>query len=151
MIIYQKLESYSQQYPEKFKLIKNLGQKAYLSAMNFSELMVGNSSSGILESASFKLPVLNIGDRQGGRFKPINVVDCVCSQEAITNSINKVLSHEFKQSIAYLESPFGDGDTSTRIVKVLETVDFNNKSEFLKKGFYELNHDLSQVNLQRVI
>lgn len=150
-IIYQKLESYSQQYPEKFKLIKNLGQKAYLSAMNFSELMVGNSSSGILESASFKLPVLNIGDRQGGRFKPINVVDCVCSQEAITNSINKVLSHEFKQSIAYLESPFGDGDTSTRIVKVLETVDFNNKSEFLKKGFYELNHDLSQVNLQRVI
>lgn len=137
-IIYQKLESYSQQYPEKIKLIKNLGQKGYLSAMKFSHLMVGNSSSGIIESASFKLPVVNIGDRQAGRFKPQNIIDCVCSQEAISNAINQALSDEFKQSIGHLESPYGDGDTSIRIVKALESIDFNNKSQYLKKGFYEL-------------
>jgi len=149
-IIYQKLENYSQQYPEKFKLIKNLGQKGYLSAMKYAQLMVGNSSSGIVESASFKLPVVNIGDRQAGRFKPINIIDCPCAEESIIQAINQALSDKFKQSIAELDSPYGDGNTSIRIVKILESINFNNRSQFLKKGFYDLNHDLSQIDLQRV-
>jgi UDP-hydrolysing UDP-N-acetyl-D-glucosamine 2-epimerase len=147
-LIYQKLEYYSRQYPEKFILIKNLGQKGYLSAMKYAQLMIGNSSSGIIESASFKLPVVNIGDRQGGRFKPKNVIDCICSEDAISNAIAQALSEPFKQSIVNLTSPYGDGNTSTRIVDTLESIDFSNKSKFLKKGFYDLKNDLSKINLQ---
>ena len=150
-VICQRIEQYSQQYPEKFRLFKNLGQKGYLSAMKYAQLMIGNSSSGIIESASFHLPVVNIGDRQAGRFKPMNVLDCACSQDTILDTINQALSDEFKQSIIRLESPYGDGNTSTRIVKVLESIDFDNKSHFLKKGFYDLTHDLSQINLQRLL
>lgn len=142
-VIYQKIKKYSQQYSEKFRLIKNLGQQRYLSAMKYAQLMIGNSSSGIIESASFKLPVVNIGDRQAGRFKPVNVIDCECSQQAIIKAINQALSDEFRQSIAHLKSPYGDGNSSTRIVKVLESINFKNKSQFLKKGFYDLKCDLS--------
>lgn len=148
--IYQKIEHCSQQYPEKFRLVKNLGQKGYLSAMKYAKLMIGNSSSGIIESASFKLPVVNIGDRQGGRFKPSNVIDCICSRDAITDAIDKALSDEFNRSIFQLKNPYGDGNTSLRIMKVLESIDLKNKSQLIKKGFYDLN-DLSQINLQRVI
>jgi UDP-hydrolysing UDP-N-acetyl-D-glucosamine 2-epimerase len=150
-VIYQKIKKYSQQYPEKFRLIKNLGQKGYLSAMKYAQLMIGNSSSGIIESASFKLPVVNIGDRQAGRLKSVNIIDCDCSQEAIVKAVNRALLDEFKQSIAHLKSPYGDGNTSTHIVKILESIDLKNKSQFLKKGFYDLKCDLSQINPTRMI
>jgi len=150
VMIYKKIKQYVKQYPYKFKLIKNLGQKGYLSAMQHACLMVGNSSSGIIESASFKLPVVNIGDRQSGRFKPSNIVDCICSQDAILKAINHVLSKTFYQSIAQLENPYGDGNTSGRIVKVLEAMDLSKKEQYLKKGFYDLKQDLDKINLQRV-
>ena len=146
-VIYKYIEQYSQQYPEKFKLIKNLGQKGYLSAMKYSELMVGNSSSGIMESASFNLPVINIGDRQGGRFKPKNIIDCICSKKEILLAINEGLSDDFRESIVDLDSPYGDGNASTRILQTIESIDFNKKSVFLKKGFYDLKNDFSQNDL----
>jgi len=136
-IIKKELDSYAKQYPEKFKLIKNLGQKGYLSAMKYARLMVGNSSSGIIESASFKLPVVDIGDRQAGRFKPDNIIECTCTQKAIANAITKALSNGFQHSIAELDSPYGDGNASIRILKALESIDFNNKTQFLKKGFHD--------------
>jgi UDP-hydrolysing UDP-N-acetyl-D-glucosamine 2-epimerase len=150
-VIRKQIENYSKQYPDKFKLIKNMGQKGYLSAMKYARLMIGNSSSGIIESSSFKLPVVNIGDRQAGRFKPMNVIDCVCSQDEISNAIKRALSDEFRQSISNLESPYGDGNTSSRIMKVLESIDFDNSSGFIKKGFCDLDKNLSQIVLQRVV
>lgn len=147
--IYQRIKHCAQQYPEKFKFIKTLGQKRYLSAMKYAQLMIGNSSSGVIESASFKLPVVNIGDRQAGRFKPKNVIDCVCSQEAITKAINRALSNKFKQSIVHLESPYGKGNTSTSIVKILAAIEFKNKSQFLKKGFYDLKFECPQIDRQK--
>ncbi len=150
-IIYQKIKTFSQKYPEKFTLIKSLGQKGYLSAMKYATLMVGNSSSGIIESASFKLPVVNIGDRQTGRFTSPNIIDCTCSQTTIKKAINKALSDKFKSSIAHLKSPYGDGNTAERIVGILESIDFKNKSKFLKKGFNDLKYDLSQIDFKRGI
>jgi UDP-hydrolysing UDP-N-acetyl-D-glucosamine 2-epimerase len=149
-LIYEKLAIYSQKYPEKFKLVKNLGQKGYLSAMKHAEIMIGNSSSGIIESPSFKLPVVNIGDRQAGRYKPKNIIDCACKEISILEAINKASSDEFKQSIADLKSPYGDGHTSARIIEILESFEFDKISQFLKKGFYDLP-DLSQIQLQKVI
>lgn len=136
--IYNEIMNCVKEYPQKFKLIRNLGQAAYLSAMKYARLMIGNSSSGIIESASFKLPVVNVGDRQGGRFKPENVIDCICSKDEIVNSIKKALSAGFLQSISGLENPYGDGSTADRIIKILKTIDFCDRSRLIKKRFYDM-------------
>jgi UDP-hydrolysing UDP-N-acetyl-D-glucosamine 2-epimerase len=150
-VIYKKCEEVARRYPGKFKLIRNLGQRGYLSAMKYARLMVGNSSSGVIESASFKLPVVNIGDRQAGRFKPCNVIDCVCEQDAISDAIERASSEEFRQSLDHLENPYGDGNAANRIAGVLESMDFHDKSQLLKKGFYDLETELSQVKIQRMV
>ena len=146
-LIYKEMEKFCEKYPKEFKLVKNLGQRAYLSAMKYSDIMVGNSSSGIIEAASFKLPVVNIGDRQEGRFKSLNIIDCVCSKIAIKKALDKALSEGFIKSVINLKSPYGDGNASLRIIDILESIDFNNKSQYLKKGFYDLKYDLSLENI----
>lgn len=137
-IIYEKINSYCDMYPEQFKFKKSLGQRAYLSAMRHAIVMIGNSSSGIIESASFHLPVVNIGDRQKGRFKPANIIDCDCSRHDIGLAVNRALSSEFKKSVSQLKSPYGDGRTAQRISDILTLVDLDNKSRLLKKGFHDL-------------
>lgn len=146
--IYETIKKYIQLYPDKFKLIKNLGQRAYLGAMKYSKLMIGNSSSGIIESASFKLPVVNIGDRQAGRYKPQNVIDCICSKQDIIQAVDLALSNDFQNSIAVLENPYGDGNTANRIIKILKSIDFTHKSRLIKKGFYDINFQLSEKNME---
>ena len=143
-LIYQQIEKYSNKYPKKFKVIKNLGQKGYLSSMKYAQFMIGNSSSGIIESASFKLPVVNIGDRQAGRYKPMNIINCSCNEESILKGINQALSLEFKQSITELDNPYGDGNTADRIINIIDSIELSNKSKFIKKGFFDLvNYNLS--------
>lgn len=140
-IIYEEIQNYISRNPKKYVLIRNLGQKKYLSAMKYSSIMIGNSSSGIIEAASFKLPVINIGDRQGGRFKSKNIIDCECSTESIIESIKRASSTSFKKSLGDLESPYGNGIASELIMEVLEMIDLDKKSEYLKKGFYDLNYE----------
>jgi UDP-hydrolysing UDP-N-acetyl-D-glucosamine 2-epimerase len=150
-IIYRFVQSFSKKYPEQFTLVKSLGQKAYLSAMQHSKLMIGNSSSGIIESASFKLPVVNIGDRQKGRVRTSNVIDCDCSQNAIRHAIDLALSDGFKTSISLLQSPYGDGKASDRIVKIIETIDFKDNRSIIEKKFFDLLFNDSDINLGKNI
>lgn len=137
-VIYEYIKNFTQANKDRFKLVKNLGQKAYLSAMKYSKLMIGNSSSGIIESASFKLPVVNIGDRQQGRFRTLNIIDCQCSSNEIKASVDKALSDQFRKSVSTLQSPYGDGQTAGRILNIIESIDLSNKSNMLKKNFYDL-------------
>ncbi|MFZ5354291.1 MAG: UDP-N-acetylglucosamine 2-epimerase [Bacillota bacterium] len=137
--IYKKIQTYTTNMPEKFILLKNLGQKAYLSAMKHSKLMIGNSSSGIIESASFKLPVVNIGTRQAGRLKPVNVVDCSCEEESIAEAINYALSDEFYSKIQSIENPYGDGNTAKKIVNILRQYACYDKKELVLKKFYNIS------------
>ncbi|MDP4181871.1 MAG: UDP-N-acetylglucosamine 2-epimerase [Bacillota bacterium] len=137
--IYKKINEYVEKYPKNFVLISNLGRVAYLSAMKYAKLMIGNSSSGIIESASFRLPVVNVGDRQEGRYKPINVIDCLCAKNDIYDGITKALSEDFKESLYNLENPYGDGETADRIVNILKTFDFSDKERLLKKRFFDLD------------
>lgn len=136
--IYQTIETYCRRYPDRFRFVKSLGQQGYLSAMKYARLMIGNSSSGIIESASFRLPVVNIGDRQGGRFRSVNVIDCVCSKESIIAALDKALSETFIRSIAHTANPYGDGNTAGRIANILKSIDLNDKPALLKKGFHDL-------------
>ncbi|MGK5092825.1 UDP-N-acetylglucosamine 2-epimerase [Deltaproteobacteria bacterium TL4] len=137
-VIYQELAAYEQRFPHRIKLIKSLGQQGYLSAMNYARLMLGNSSSGILESASFKLPVVNIGDRQAGRFKPENVIDCSCSESSILKALELAGSDSFTHSLRQLTNPYGDGNTASRIIEKLASVDMSDKTYLLKKEFQDL-------------
>jgi UDP-hydrolysing UDP-N-acetyl-D-glucosamine 2-epimerase len=137
--VYEVKKEYTACYKDQFKLIKSLGQRGYLSAMKYAKCMIGNSSSGILESASFQLPVINIGDRQEGRFKPLNIVDTPCKKETILKAIKKIESKEFVDGIQNLKNPYGDGHAAERIIKVLKGIDLKDKNKLLKKGFFDLD------------
>ena len=139
--IYKEIKAFSKKYPEKFRLTKNLGQRVYLSSMKYATLMIGNSSSGIIEAASFQLPVVNIGDRQAGRSRSKKIIDCACSQEEKEKAIKKALSTEFLNKINDIKSPYGEGDTSKEIIEIIENLNLEKKSEILKKGFYDLEYD----------
>lgn len=131
--IYEKLIQYEKEYPNQFTIRKSLGQKRYLSLLRHGDIMVGNSSSGILESASFLLPTVNIGERQKGRMAPKNVINCLCDREKIVSAIRKGMSEEFKASLEGYVSPYGDGNTAKRIVKILKTIDFTDKNLISKE------------------
>ncbi len=137
--ILQTIQEYLARYPKRFRFVANLGQRGYVSAMRHARIMIGNSSSGIVESPSFKLPVVNVGDRQAGRIKAANVLDCPCSQEPILRTIEKALSPEFTMSISNLDSPYGDGTAAQRIASILKDIDYSDKSRLIKKGFCDID------------
>jgi UDP-N-acetylglucosamine 2-epimerase len=98
--------------------------------------MVGNSSSGIIEAPSFRLPVINTGNRQNGRIKAGNVIDVLNFEKAeIVTVIQKAISKEFKDSLNEIENPYGDGNTSDKIVEVLKAYSL---SDILRKKFRDL-------------
>jgi GDP/UDP-N,N'-diacetylbacillosamine 2-epimerase (hydrolysing) len=94
-LIIQKIEEYSRKNP-RLKVFKSLGQLRYLSLMKYADLMVGNSSSGILESPYFSLPAVNIGNRQKGRIRSSNIIDVDYEYEAICIGIKKALDKDFR-------------------------------------------------------
>lgn len=121
--------------------VESLGAQKYFSIMALAQAMVGNSSSGILEASMFKLPVVNVGSRQNGRIRSINVLDTKYNRDMIVISIEQALSSTFRQSLENLISPFGDGYAAERITKILRTIDLNDK--LLIKKFTDYSPDVS--------
>jgi GDP/UDP-N,N'-diacetylbacillosamine 2-epimerase (hydrolysing) len=99
-------------------VVGNLDHIVYLSLLQYAEFMVGNSSSGIIESALFNLPSVSVGNRQAGRIRGSNVFDCPCETEAILTAIDR--AREWNATVGKCESPYGKGDSSEKIVKILE-------------------------------
>src|SRR3712207_3680091 len=94
--------------------------------------MIGNSSSGIIEAPSFKLPVVNIGTRQQGRLRACNIVDVAYSKKEILDAIDKVLyDEEFRKSLENCENPYGDGKAGERIADILSKIQIN--SDLIQK------------------
>ena len=116
-IINQSIEKFCKLNPKKYKVVKNLGQVKYLSAMKHCDLLIGNSSSGIIESASLKKAVVNIGNRQKGRLKGQNVIDC--NIVSLSKSIELALSNNFKDKINNIDNIYGAGRTADFIVEKL--------------------------------
>jgi len=123
---------------EKAQVIVNLGTQGYFSLMSHALAMVGNSSSGIIEAASFGLPVVNIGSRQQGRLRPENVIDVGHSKAEILAGIEKVTSTGFRAALDGLENPYGDGNAAKRIVYALKQA--RPKNELLHKSFHAINN-----------
>jgi len=115
------------------KLLINMGPLGYISAMQHAAAMVGNSSSGIIEAASLKLPVVNIGNRQRGRLKPVNVIDVGYTAAGIVAGIQQALSFEFRKGLQELVNPYGDGDASHKIAKVLGEIELG--QQLISKSF----------------
>ena len=125
--INQKIEKICQTNPSKYKVVKSLGQLRYLSAMKYVDVLIGNTSSGIIEASSFQKPVVNIGDRQKGRLQSGNIIDC--SIETLKTAISQALSSKFQKNCKTISNIYGNGDASDTIVDVLS----NAKLSVVKK------------------
>lgn len=119
-----------------WRAYETLGTRGYFTAMSRALAMVGNSSSGIIEAASFGLSVVNIGPRQRGRIKGANVVDAAEDSKSIINAITRVLDPEFQSKSKAVQNPYGDGDASEKIVEVLRNVPLDRR--LLLKNFVDL-------------
>ncbi len=133
--ITERIRGYVAAHPQS-KLVDNLGTELYFSVMSRAAAMVGNSSSGIIEAASFLLPVVNIGNRQKGRPRPANVLDVGYSPRDIRTGIAKALRPRFRASLRSLKNPFGDGHAAERIVRRLTAIPINDR--LLTKRFQDL-------------
>jgi len=103
-------------------LFVNLPPAVYWSLLRASDLLLGNSSSGIMETASLALPTVNVGMRQQGRLRPRNVLDAPAECAAILQSVEHALSPDFRRGLVGLTNPYGDGHAAERIAEALETV-----------------------------
>lgn len=118
-------------------LYASLGVKKYLSALKYACMVMGNSSSGILEAPSFKLPVINIGDRQKGRLQADCIINCEPNSSAIRAAMQEGMSEDFRNKLEKVENPYGKGDTSMQIMKQVKAFLFSDKVD-LKKAFYDV-------------
>jgi GDP/UDP-N,N'-diacetylbacillosamine 2-epimerase (hydrolysing) len=132
-----------QQLIEKFCLDNNncraftsLGQLRYLSCLKYVEVVVGNSSSGLLEVPSFGIPTVNIGDRQKGRLKADSIIDCDPKKDCISRAIERVTSSDFKSFCKLVKNPYGNGGACEIIIKKIENTNLQN---ILEKFFYDIN------------
>lgn len=144
-LINRRIARFCQDHPADYRLYDNLGQRVYLSCLRQVDLMIGNSSSGLIEAPSFKLPVINIGDRQRGRIKAANVIDVGYSTEEIAAGIRQALSRAWREKIQDMTNPYagqGDGKVNFHIKEQLKQVELN--EAFLKKQFCDIPHNIHQ-------
>jgi len=117
-VIRKALLSFEREYPEKIKCFENLGIKGYLSAMKNCTVMIGNTSSGIIEAASFNKQVLNLGNRQEGRLAGENVIHVPFKKEEII----KAFSEAKKNKEVNVVNPYGAGNTAEKIMNIIENI-----------------------------
>jgi GDP/UDP-N,N'-diacetylbacillosamine 2-epimerase (hydrolysing) len=134
-IIGKKLDEFAIQSKGQAAVYDSLGQKIYLSLMKYVDVVIGNSSSGILEAPAFKVPTINIGPRQRGRLRAKSIIECEAESNQIIETIKKALSKEFKESFENTAPPYKAGNASRRVKDVLKEVSLKG---LLMKKFYDL-------------
>ena len=135
-IINKMITEYVDTHKDKAVAFKSLGQLRYLSALQFVDFVIGNSSSGILEVPAFHIPTINIGDRQRGRICNESVINSNNSLEDIKKSITFALDKQFRETIQQQEMLYGDGTAAEKILKVIK----EHPIIPLKKSFYDINY-----------
>lgn len=134
-VINEMIDRYVSQNIQKSVAFASLGQLRYLSAVQYVDVVVGNSSSGITEVPSFKKATINIGDRQTGRLKAQSIIDCAPSEQTIKKALKKAFSGEFKLMLSNTVNPYGDGEASPKILPIIKR-DISVRD--LKKSFYDI-------------
>ncbi len=121
-LIIERIEEFAGRHPRRCRLAKSLGERLYLSLLRHADLMIGNSSSGLIEAPSFGLPVVNVGSRQRGRLRGTNVIDVEPSREDILRGIEAAQATAFRARARAAANPYGDGQAAPRIVEILRSV-----------------------------
>lgn len=135
-IINSMIDDFVKEYPEKAKAFTSLGVLRFLSFVKECDAMIGNSSSGIIETPSLKVATINIGDRQKGRMQADSVINCDVNKEQIQEAILLSQSEEFKQKVSNVVNPYGNGGTANKIISVLERINWKDMSS---KSFYNID------------
>ncbi len=130
----QLIDTYAAKDSHRIQVATALGQRGYFSAVRIADVVIGNSSSGLIEVPALKKPTVNIGDRQKGRLRGPTVIDCAENSVQIAQAIRKALSAEFRATLETAQSPYGDGTASTRIKETLAQVDLTTLS---RKPFFD--------------
>ncbi len=118
-------------------VVPSLGAERYISAMKYAEMIIGNSSSGIVEAPALKKPTINIGERQKGRMLAESIISCAPKANDIAEAMKKVSSPEFKAISKNVRNHFGDGNTSDKIMKRIKAfLAADNRN--IKKEFFDL-------------
>lgn len=131
-----RIDEYCLDHKDNTVAFTSLGHLRYLSALQYVAMVVGNSSSGIVEVPCFGIPTINIGDRQKGRLKPESVIDCRGDKESLCSAIDKGFSENFRRNISGLENLYEQPGTAKKIIEILKR--YNDFSLLLKKSFYDL-------------
>ena len=134
MLIYNSISKFVSTR-KNYYLFKSLGPKKYYSCCKYSDFMIGNSSSGILEMPTFKKFSINIGERQSGRIKAKSVIDSKAQTQNIIRAIKFVLNPINRLKIKNVINPYGRGGASKKIIKVLKNKKFNN---LILKDFFNI-------------
>ena len=134
-----KMQAFAAAHPQRAGFINSLGLKRYLSAMQCAALVVGNSSSGVVETPTFGVPTVNIGSRQAGRIICPNVLCCAAAAPAIEAALRRALTPEFSAVAHTAQSPYNGGDTSGKICRVLAQFDFAKPKTFYDGPVPEFN------------
>ncbi len=114
----------------------SLGVRRYLSLMKYARFVLGNSSSGIIETPAFKVATVNIGDRQRGRLQSASIINCGTAKDEIIQAMQVAMSNEHQKKCQQVISPYGDGHAAEKIAR--KTVEIVNGAIDLKKKFYDL-------------
>lgn len=136
-IINQMIDEYVKENSDRCAGYTSLGQIRYLSALQYVDAVLGNSSSGLVEVPSFRIPTINIGDRQRGRVCAKSVIQCANTVQEIEEALQMALSEEFKRGITIMQNPYEKEGTSDKIVKIIDSV-LDNGIE-MKKSFFDIN------------
>jgi len=121
-LIIERIEEFAGRHPRRCRLAKSLGERLYLSLLRHADLMIGNSSSGLIEAPTFGLPVVNVGSRQRGRLRGANVIDVEPLREDILRGIEAAQALPFRVRARAAANPYGDGHAAPRVVDVLRSV-----------------------------
>lgn len=135
-IINQMIDTFVKKHPQNAKAFSTLGSLRFLSVLKISNGIIGNSSSGIVEAPSLGIPTINIGNRQKGRIQAKSVINVDVNAGKISEALQQTKDENFIESPNDIENPYGDGNTTAKIMKVLNQVDF---SLLKTKKFYDLN------------
>jgi UDP-hydrolysing UDP-N-acetyl-D-glucosamine 2-epimerase len=137
-IINQHIDAFAQRNATRVKVFTSMGQLLYLSALKNISIVIGNSSSGIVEAPALHTPTVNIGKRQQGRLKAASIVDCDENEQAVVEAIKKGITPEFKEAAKKAVNPYGQGNASFAIKEYLKNVSLK---DILMKKFYDVNYE----------
>lgn len=134
-IINHLIEQFITEQPNRCQAFTSMGQTNYLSAMSYSKIVVGNSSSGIIEAPSLHTPTINIGDRQKGRIQAKSVLNCQPTAQEIILTMQKAFSDDFQDTLNKVDNPYEKAQTTKNIIRQIKQI---NLTELIKKEFYDI-------------